>query len=198
LWRDALGLRRNCPLALSFPEGIALGVGLWGAALSTLLALRQISRERRRVIVKTTTLLTHETEDSGDYRFFEVLEIRAHNAGTRPVFVFQAGVVTERGYFHPQRFALNVFRQQLKPPCMLNDGDTVSFFFDLLSFEGEWLPKRVWVQDNMDRRYEKRLSRKRQRELGAMILKLRERVGPDVESQKDVPAKRAPHAPDNT
>lgn len=169
------------------PEAVALGVGLWGAALSTTLAVRQIVRERRRLRLIATNVLYVDQDDHGGFRFLEVLQILAHNDGSRPVMAFQAGVVTQDGtHYHPRRVDLHRGRQALEPPCMLQDGETASFYFDLLSFEGS-TPKAVWVQDAAMNRYQKRLSRKRQRELGELVAKLRERLGRDVDSQMDLP-----------
>jgi len=143
-----------------------------------------VLRERRRLKVLARTLATFEKTPSGNHHFYEVLEIRAHNAGTRPVYVLQAGVITERGVYHPTEIHLSTWATRLKAPCMLEDGDTVAFLFDLLSFEGEWVPKAVWVEDAADRRYVKRLSRKQRRQVVEMVTRVRARVGPDADSQR--------------
>jgi hypothetical protein len=68
---------------------------------------------------------------------------------------------------------------------MLNDGDSVAFYFDLLSFEDS-PPKAVWVADFGDTRYTKRLSRKTRRQVAERLEKLRERLGPGIDSQHDL------------
>jgi len=157
--------------------------------LSTVLAGRQIVRERRRLHVIPLPVVWVESNDADDkLRILEVLEVQAHCAGSRPVMVYQAGVITQDGtYFHPQRVSLSSGPQALTPPAMLHDGETATFYFDLLSFEGRSLPKAVWVEDAVHHRWEKRLSKKRQGELQSSVAKLRQRLGPDLDSQTDLP-----------
>lgn len=163
----------------------ALGVALYGAFLSSLLAFRQIWLERRRLRIIARQLIWSQT---GATSYLEVLEVRALNERRRPIFVRQAGVITVEGVtFHPMVLKLDRKAPNVPtPPVLLNDGEHVSFYFDLLSFESEnYLPKAVWVQDQADRRYKKRLKRKERRQMAADIVKLRERLGPDVESQQE-------------
>jgi hypothetical protein len=98
-------------------------------------------------------------------------------------------VVTEDdSIFHPSSLPLDrVARGMPTAPALLNDGEGVTFYFDLLSFEDERVrPKAVWARDQGDRQYTKRLSRKQRREIPEHVAKLRERLGPDVESQREL------------
>jgi hypothetical protein len=100
--------------------------------------------------------------------------------------VRQGGVTTVGdNLYHPIPIT-PVEEKKVNRPALLNDGESVSFYFDLLSLEGEWSPKAVWVEHFADRRYTKRLSRKKRNEIQAAARRLRERLGPDVDSQQNL------------
>jgi hypothetical protein len=136
---------------------------------------------RLRLIVKNMVWVAGEP-----VVLLELLEARAVCEGNRPAHVRQAGVVTENGvHFHPALIVLPGSPKPCQP--MLHDGESVTFYFDVLSFADDgYLPKRVWVQDFADHRYMKRLRRKDRKALRARIARLRERVGDELDSQGEL------------
>ncbi len=134
----------------------AIAVAAYGAGLSTLLAIHQFRRERRRIhiSIRPTFWVGESAEKS-----YEVLEVQAVNDGHRPVEIRQAGVVTIRGtIYHPSWVVLDESR---KAPRLIADGESVVFHFKVESFEdSNYLPKSVWVQDYAGRHYKKRCGRK--------------------------------------
>jgi hypothetical protein len=158
----------------------AIIVASYGALLSTALAVRQVRQDRRRLRLLPTVLVW-----AGHEEYLNLLEVRAICDGKRPVHVRQAGVETVGGASYlPMELiptdALRESRQQL-----LNDGESVAFYFDVLSFEDSgYLPKEVWVQDYGNRRYKKRFGRKRRRSLATAIERARQHVGPEADSQR--------------
>lgn len=68
---------------------VALGVAAYGAILSTILAIYQVRRDRRKLKVLAKSLLWIGTEAGETYY---LLEVRAVNDGHRPIEVRQAVV----------------------------------------------------------------------------------------------------------
>jgi hypothetical protein len=98
---------------------ITAAVALWGAGLSTFLAVRQLLRDRRRLSVKVTWGLMdvpHEPRSRG------VVTIVAANTGHRPI------EITDLFFLMPDRRSLVVPGMQTsKPlPCKLEEGQSLS------------------------------------------------------------------------
>lgn len=168
----------------------ALIIAVYGAILSSVLAWRQIWQERRRLRIIARNMVWVQPKPGEP---LEVLEVRAICEGHRPVYVFAAGVKTEdNAIYHPLPLPLErIAREMPTAPVLLNDGEGVTFYFDILSFEDEQgRPKSVWVRDQGDREYTKRLSRRQRRELAEHISKLRARLGPEVSSQEHLVGER--------
>jgi len=107
---------------------VTLLVAIYGALLSTLLALMQIRKERRQV--RVTSNIALGTRFKGDV--CEFLAITAVNVGHRPVTLVAAGLYMTKGLQFTQ------IESKAGPPSLpkkLNDGEQVSIYFDLPEME---------------------------------------------------------------
>jgi hypothetical protein len=121
----------NDPSTLTY---VAAALAIYGAALSTLLAIRQILRDRRRLRITYDAPLAWSTGGAGEPPFiFTIFAIRVSNERERPVQVESVYVVTEGGSrYHPKRVVPPGTARTHRP--MLTDGDSADYYFDLLSF----------------------------------------------------------------
>lgn len=150
----------------SLQDALTLALAGYGAVLSSVLASQQLRRDRRRLKIMASTLIS--AGPGPDVNVQRVLEVRAINEGHRPVKVRQAAVITQDGTsFHPM--LAEVRPHENKAPCTLGDGDSVSFYFSAQSFDGpRWIPKAVYVQDYADKKYVLQLSRDEQEKIASL------------------------------
>jgi hypothetical protein len=174
----------NDPSAWTY---VAAAVGLYAAALSTFLAVRQVFRDRRRLRITYDAPLAWTTggEATGKPFFtFVCFGVRVSNERERPVQVESVYVVTEDGsHYHP----VEIVPPDTKPPRrpMISDGDSADYYFDVLSFEDDgYIPKRIVVRSTSRREYDRRVSRRARTRLAEWIAKTRDRLGPDVQWQQ--------------
>lgn len=72
-------------------DWITPALAIWGALLSTMLAIREFSKDRKRIVVKSSTGALQSGRMHG--RNKEIFTIRAINTGYRPVQITAAGFV---------------------------------------------------------------------------------------------------------
>ena len=156
-------------------DTVALVLGIYGALLSTALGVYQCLRDRRRLLVTSGTLITVDAEDE----LLMVLEVRVINEGHRPVQIRKGGTILPDGSdFVPYMRRPAIPRPVLEAPVLLEDGQSVSFYFDARSFNGEeWLPTAVYVQDFADRKYVTALSHDERATLRDLVQKATQALG---------------------
>ena len=115
-------------MQLSLSEALTLLIAVYGASLSTVLAVREIRKERRRVAVTCRVALVPAPVE-GVWKF---VDVSAVNVGHRPVEIRAAGLNMSNGHQFTQ------LKNNLGPiplPKKLEDGDSVSVMFDYVQVE---------------------------------------------------------------
>lgn len=102
---------------------ITLFVAIWGAILSTILAIREISRERRKIVVTLFKI-----------SWLESYKISITNIGHRPITISEIGLaigIKRKAPYEPvrssARFATEESYLPPKLPLILTDGQTAEF-----------------------------------------------------------------------
>jgi len=110
-------------MPISMSDFLILLIALYGAALSTVLAVREIKREKRQIQV--TCKMTLVPAPTGGV--WEFVKIHAVNTGHRPVQITSAGLNMSNGY---QFIQLRSNMGPIPLPKKIDDHDDVSVFFD--------------------------------------------------------------------
>ncbi|MEJ7816857.1 MAG: hypothetical protein WKF53_16940, partial [Rubrobacter sp.] len=120
------------PPGATTQDYLTLALAAWGAALSTLLAARQIARDRPAVKVRVLALAVApnaaRTDSGGSY-----WKVRAINVRARPIEIDQVGLrVRGRSYkaFVPQLRSPLARDKPATVPLTLQDGESATFYFD--------------------------------------------------------------------
>jgi hypothetical protein len=139
------------------PTEVTLGIAAWGAALSTVLAIRDIWRDRPRVKVKVGGLVDASDPDGvEDYWWVRVVNVRS-----RPLEVTAVGLRMKRPGEH---YDLQPIRRRVgrgspeKLPVPIGPGQSVSFYFDR---DGDGLGAEkvvgAFARDMLDKTYRGRV-----------------------------------------
>ena len=110
-------------MSLTTSELLTLLLALYGAIVSTVLAIRELSRDKRRLRVTCRIALT--PSPSGGV--WEFVKVNAVNIGHRPIQVKMAELRMSNGDLFTQVWS-NL--GPLPLPRKLEDGESVSVFFD--------------------------------------------------------------------
>jgi hypothetical protein len=106
----------------------ALLLGLWGAVLSTILALLRLleyyGQQRPRITVSATQgfLVAPEAPQ------FDVILLEAVNTGRRPVTITEAYLVLKNGTKFAPASASALSEKTI--PCLLKEGEIIRTYFD--------------------------------------------------------------------
>ena len=110
-------------MPISMSDSLTLLVALYAAILSTVLAVREIRKDKRQIRVTCRmALATAPTRD-----IWDLVEIHAVNVGHRPVQITSAWLSMSNGYQFTQ------LRSNMGPiplPKKIDDSDSVSIYFD--------------------------------------------------------------------
>jgi len=101
-----------------------LFIAIYGALLSTIIAIREVTKDKRRV--KVTCMVALSPISSGET--WEFISVDAVNIGHRPIQIKSAGLIMSDKKFFTQ-LANKAGRNQL--PKKLEDGESVTFMFDV-------------------------------------------------------------------
>jgi hypothetical protein len=132
----------------------------WGAILSTILAVREINKDKRKIKVFSDFFVNVDSELGEKSTIF----IRAVNIGHRPIEIIKAGFLYEKGQDY---YSMANRRESYPLPQRLADGESVTIKYNLTDFESIMLDdknkevrlEKVYVEDSEGRRYVKKLSR---------------------------------------
>lgn len=102
--------------APSILDFITLSIALWGALLSTILAIRNFQKDKRQIRV-TCCLIEQTISQEGDHTNM-IVGIKAVNSGHRDVRLEYAGLITKGGKYYVSN--------SKSLPVTLSDGDTVT------------------------------------------------------------------------
>jgi hypothetical protein len=158
------------PNEFATKDYVTLGIALWGAALSTILAARQIWRGRPGVKVLITPLgAPHEDGSSRHYWW-----VRVVNHRERPIEITQVGLIIKaprphgRGHYIPDVVSTK-HRHPDALPATLGDGEGVTRYFKRADMSVPYSHPVVgaFARDSLDREYEGRIT------LGAPTSRLR-------------------------
>jgi hypothetical protein len=126
---------------------LTLAIALWGAALSTLLATRQVLSDRRRVRVVVTPMID-TTQPEGEEH---VWSVRVVNVGHRPVEVLSLGVSTPNSArYHPRTAHRNPV---VHMPVALSDGQSIEQIFRISDDFTRGQVTGGWASDTLGRQY---------------------------------------------
>jgi len=100
----------------SILDYITLGIAIWGALLSTILAIRNIQKDKRQIRVSCRLIEQTISQDGTPYNL--IVGIKAVNAGHRDVRLEYAGLITKNGKYYVS--------DTKKLPVTLRDGDAVT------------------------------------------------------------------------
>lgn len=135
----------------------ALGVGLWGAVLSTSLGIRQILRDRPGIKV----LITRLFDLRPDTDVQDLWEVRVANVrGPLPIQVRSVGLVVNDGAMTNHFIPLPVRVGGKSPdplPVTINPGHVRSFYFARDDHAEAMRVTGAFVQDMLDRTYQGRV-----------------------------------------
>ena len=125
-------------LAPTVLDYVTLGIALWGAVLSTILAIRNIQKDKRQIRVNCSLIEQTISQDGIPHN--QVVGIKAVNTGHRDVRLEDAGLITKaRNYY--------VSNTQ-KLPTTLHDGDAVTIGIKLDDAEArlrEFSPSAYYI-----------------------------------------------------
>lgn len=135
-------------------------LAVYGAILSTLLALMQIIKDMRRIKVVVDFSITVDSRDGEN----STISIRAVNVGHRPVEITRAGFIYQDG---GESFQLKSSIEPNPLPYRIGDGESVVVPYNLIDFEGirfgeefkELHLRRAFVKDAEGHRYSVRLTK---------------------------------------
>jgi len=102
--------------APSILDYITLGIAVWGALLSTILAIRNFQKDKRKISVTCRLIEQSLSQDGIPYNM--IVGIKAVNTGHRDVRLEYAGLITKSKKY----FVANTQRL----PVTLGDGDSVT------------------------------------------------------------------------
>jgi len=150
-------------------------VAAYGAALSTILAVRSWRQDHRRVRIMSSPLVSTTAED---HAVIFLYEVRALNEGHRPVHLRQAGTILDDGTVYLPLLVPPRWGQQTTP-AVLDDGGYASCFFDVRSLDPDrYLPRVVYMEDYGEKRYVKRLTDSERDQLRDFVVEAHERLEP--------------------
>jgi hypothetical protein len=114
-------------MQLSTSDPLALLVATYAVVVSTILAIREIRKDRRKITVtcKVFGLVI------GNQTKWKTIEVRAINNGHRPVEVVNVGLNSRRHRLIDPKFASD----QSSLPARISDGESVPFSFDYAEIE---------------------------------------------------------------
>lgn len=141
---------------------VTLVLSVWGATLSTILALRELNKDRRKI--KVFVDYQGNISSDGDA---STITVRTVNVGHRPIEIIKAGFMYERGVFD---FPLTSTAGPSPLPHLLEDGESVSITYNLSDFESimwdttkdeykEMKLQKAYAKDAEGRIYTLKLSR---------------------------------------
>ena len=104
-------------------ELLTLLIALYGAALSTVLAIREVKRDKPKVLVRCRMALAAAPE----YDLWEFVEVCAVNTGHRSVEITAAGLSMSNGY---QFIPLRSKKGPIPLPKKIDIGESVSVLID--------------------------------------------------------------------
>lgn len=150
---DCVGRAPAAPygcLGMSDAQLLTLIVAAWGAVLSTLLAAREVIRDRRRVKVVVLPLISMTRNGE----FIDLWRVRVVNVRHRPVEIEKVGVSTRNATRYIPRTVDFDGKPTASPlPRVLADGESIAVTF-LVSDEDD---KRAltggWAYDTLGREY---------------------------------------------
>lgn len=133
---------------------LTLIMALWGALLSTILAIRQYFKDRRKVKVSCSYALMRTREEP----VLHCLVIKAFNDGHRPIEIQGAGL--ELSNNHHYSFFLHPVTKTADLPVKLHDGESVAVPFSIKVIKqvckqqgSDVFYKSAYVTDNQGKKY---------------------------------------------
>ena len=105
-------------------ETATILIALWGALLSTILAVREYFKDRRKVKVTYSSVITSNNLGNP----ITLVEVKVVNIGHRPITITGGGLLLSDGRTLVQPLQ-NII--PVKLPARLDDGDSVSIYLDL-------------------------------------------------------------------
>lgn len=135
---------------MSLAEGITALIAVYGAVLSSYVALQHRRRDRAQIQVSGNSFIRMYATDPPELR--HLVQIRATNVGFRPVEIHHVGFLDENG-----DTSLLLQRSKLSPhhPVKaLQDGETAVFYYELADVLVAFGEKAtVFVEDGAGRRF---------------------------------------------
>ena len=123
-------LAANSDKAISFFSNPNFWIAIYGAILSTILAIRQFLKSRYKI--KVTCNLSFTTKPN-DNRPWWLVDIKIINTGYRPVTIKGAELLLENGESFVQiENTLGFGCVATELPKKINDGDSIQIYFDYL------------------------------------------------------------------
>jgi hypothetical protein len=143
-------------------EAITLLLAIYGAVLSTILAIREIRKDERKILVRCNLVLS--TIHLDEVR--QHIKISAVNVGHRPVELVSTGLyLSNKLVFTPMPGGT----MNVPLPKKLNDGDSVDILIDLLKAQKaleeqravnhKVIPKFAFVRDAEGNEYKTKISK---------------------------------------
>jgi hypothetical protein len=128
--------------ALSILDYITLSIAIWGAVLSTILAIRSLQKDKRQI--RVTCIFKEQTISQDGVPTNIIVGIKAVNVGHRNVRIDYAGLITNSGKYYVSNTSLL--------PVTLSDADTVTIGIKLDEAEKqlrEFSPSELYVSAYM-------------------------------------------------
>lgn len=152
----------NSPDTMSFFSNPNFWIAIYGALLSTILAIREFLKGIRKI--KVTCNLLH-TINPKINKPWQLIEISIINKGYRPVTITSAGLLLNNNdTFFQLENAIGQKTLSSTLPKKINDGDVITIYFDystlqekLNDFNPPVFLKRVIATDAEGKRYTGRL-----------------------------------------
>ena len=149
-------------MQVSTSDVLTLLVALYGVILSTVLAVRELRKDRRQLRVSCRMALAPSPTPTGD--MWEFVSVEVVNTGHRPIEISMAGLLMSNGYLFTQ---MRSNAGPLPLPKKLEDGERVSVLFDYAEIEkaikksgdSKTLFTKAVVQDAEGKKYTAHLPR---------------------------------------
>jgi len=126
-------LTTNYDNAISFFSNANFWIAIYGALLSTVLAIRELLKGRRRIKVICNLSITVNPQNKKPWWS---IAIRIINRGYRPVTITSAALLLKNGetFVQPQN-AIGQKSLSDTLPQKINDGEDIEIFFDYLELK---------------------------------------------------------------